>query len=138
VVRIRESRLQSFGEECSKSLSMSFGAILRRADEHLYEIVVQGIEELALEAPFKLRIVEIAWMEIEIISVHRNRFIFEVDDDLDAFSLSARREVQQRVLIEAELREDAVEAGSYRIHARIVNTQLQYVQQPCTVTTRPA
>ncbi len=101
MVRVLESRLQSFGEECSKSLPMSFGAILRGADEHLYEIVVQGIEELALEAPFELGIVEIARMEIEVISVHRNRFIFELDDDLHAFSLSARREVQQWVFVKA-------------------------------------
>jgi hypothetical protein len=99
---------------------MSLGAILRRADEHLDEVIVQGIEELALEAPFKLRVIEIARMEIEIIRMHGNGFIFELDDDLDAFALGARREIQQWVFVKAELREDAVEAGVYWIHERIV------------------
>ena len=80
---------------------MSFGAILRCADEHLDEIIVQGIEELALEAPFKLRVIEVAWMEIKIISVHGNRFISELDDDLDALTLLACGEVQQWVFVEA-------------------------------------
>ena len=99
---------------------MALGAILRSADEHLDEIIVQGIEELALEAPFKLRVVEIAWVQIKIVRVHRGGFIFELDDDPDTFALGARREVQQRVLVEAELREDAVEASIYWIHQAIV------------------
>jgi toxin YoeB len=99
---------------------MALGAVLRRADEHLHEIVVQGIEELTLEAPFKLRVIEVAWMKIEIISVHRNGFIFELDDDLDTLPLGARGEVQERVLIEPELSENAIEARSCWIHEKIV------------------
>jgi len=33
---------------------------LRGADEHFDEVVVQRIVELALEAPFELRVVEVA------------------------------------------------------------------------------
>jgi len=51
-------------------------------------------------------------VEIEIISVHWNRFIFELNNDLYAFVLDARGKVQQRMLVEAQLVEDAVETGS--------------------------
>ncbi len=92
---------------------MALGAILRRANEHLYEVIVQGIEELALKAPFKLRVIEVSWVEIEIVRVHGHRFILELDDDLNAFPLGARREVQQRMLVQAELGKDAVEARNF-------------------------
>ena len=42
---------------------------MRGADEHLYEVGVEGIVELALEAPFELRVVEVAGMEFEVVGV---------------------------------------------------------------------
>jgi hypothetical protein len=41
--------------------------------------------------------------------VHRDSFIFELNDDLDPLALGARREIQQGMLIEAKLSENAVE-----------------------------
>ena len=76
-----------------------------------HEIIVQRVVELALEAPFELRVVEVARVQVEIIRVHRDRGVFELDDDFHAFALGARGEVQQRMLVEAELGEDSVEAG---------------------------
>ena len=89
---------------------MALGAVLRRANEHLYEVIVQGVEELALKAPFKLRVIEVSWVEIEIVRMHGHGFILELDDDLNAFPLGARREVQQRMLVQAKLGKNAVEA----------------------------
>ena len=83
---------------------------MRGADEHFHEVVVQGVVELALEAPFELRVVEVAGVEIEIIGVHGDGFVFEFNDDLDSVSLRARGKVQQRMLVEAKLGEDSVEA----------------------------
>ena len=50
-------------------------------------------------------------MQIEIVSVHRNRFILELDDDLDPFALAPRREVQQRVFVQPQLRKHALQAN---------------------------
>src|SRR4029077_4382906 len=93
-----------------QAVPVPVGAILRRADKHFDEVIMQRIVELALEAPFKLRMVEVAGMEIEIISVHRHGSVSELDDHLHAFALGPRREIQQRMLVEAELRENTVEA----------------------------
>jgi hypothetical protein len=53
--------------------------------------------------------------------VYWDRRVFELDDDFHAFSFDARREVQQRMLVEAQLVEDSVETGgsSFR-HSGIV------------------
>ena len=83
---------------------------MRRADEHLDEIIVQRIEELALKAPFELRIVEIARMKLEVVGVNRDVFVLELDDDFNAFTLRARREIQQWMFVEAQLSEDPLEA----------------------------
>ena len=83
---------------------------MRRADEHLDEIIVQRIEELALKAPLELRIVEIARMKLEVVGVNRDVFVLELDDDFNAFTLRARREIQQWMFVEAQLSEDPLEA----------------------------
>ena len=109
--RVLEFPARSFREARSQSLPVAIGPILRRANKHLHEIVVQRIVELALEAPFELRVIEVAWMKIEIISVHRNGFIFELDDDFDTVVLGARGKIQERMIVEAQLRQDAFETG---------------------------
>jgi hypothetical protein len=62
---------------------------------------VERVVELALEAPFELRVIEVAGMEIEIVRMHRNRGIFELDDDFHAVALGPRRKVQEGMLVEA-------------------------------------
>ena len=94
-----------------QSLLPAIGAILRSADEHFDEVIVQGIVELALKAPFKLSIVEVAWVHIKIISVHRHGWIFELNDYFHAISLGARRKIQERMLVKAELSENAIQAS---------------------------
>jgi hypothetical protein len=75
---------------------------------------VQAVEELALEGPFKLGMVQIAGMKVEIVGMDRDVGILELDDDFDAFALRASGEVEKRMLVEAELGEHAVEAGLRR------------------------
>jgi len=79
------------------------GAVLRGADEHFHEVVVEGVKELALEAPFELRVVEVAGVKIEVVGMHRERWIFELDDDFDALPFGTGREVQQGMLVEKQL-----------------------------------
>ncbi|MGB9206173.1 MAG: hypothetical protein WCB94_19605, partial [Terriglobales bacterium] len=57
-------------------------AVLRCADEHLDQIIVQAIEELALEGPLELRVVEIAGMQFEAVGVDRRLGEAWADDDL--------------------------------------------------------
>ena len=77
---------------------------MRRADEHLHKIVVQGVVELALEAPLKLRVVEIAWVQIKIVGVHRNAFILELDNNLNPFIFRTCRKNQEWMLVQPKLR----------------------------------
>jgi len=83
---------------------------LRRADENFDEVIVQRVVELTLEAPFELGMVEVAGMEVEVIGMHPDRGVLELDDYFHAFAFGARREIQQRMLVEAQLGEDTVEA----------------------------
>src|SRR5579872_5639549 len=109
LARVRESPAQSFRGARSQSLPLAIGAILRRADEHLDKVIMQRVVELSLEGPFELRIVEVPRMKVEVIGMNRNALVLELDDDLDAIALGARRKVQQRMLIQPQLREHALE-----------------------------
>jgi hypothetical protein len=97
------------------------GTVLRCADEHFYEVVVQRVIELPLEAPFELRVVEVAGMKIEIVGVNGDRSVLELDDDFYTFAFGAGGKIQQGVFVETELSEDTVETreGGFG-HRRIV------------------
>ena len=72
---------------------------------------MQTIVKLALEAPFKLRMIQIAGMEFKVVSMHGNRGTLEGDDDFHALAFRARVEIEQRMLVKTELREDTIKAG---------------------------
>ena len=60
-------------------------------------------------------------MQIKVIRVHRHTLILELDDDLDAIALGARREVQEWMFVQTKLCGNAVETGICAIvHSRIV------------------
>jgi hypothetical protein len=111
----------SFDGERSQFVPAALGAILRGADKHFDEVVVQRIVELALEAPFELRMVEVAGMEIEVISVHGDGCVFESDYEFDPLAFCVSGEIQQWVFVETELGEDSIQArGSSFGHTGIV------------------
>jgi len=72
---------------------------LRRAGEHLDQVIVQAIIELALEAPLELRMFQVARMQIEIISVHGHGGIAKLNDDLHDFAVLTRGKLQQWMLV---------------------------------------
>ena len=74
---------------------------------------MQRVVKLALEAPLELRMIEVARMKIEIINMYGNGSVFELDDDLNTFTLGARGKVQQRMLVQAQLIEDTFEARTF-------------------------
>jgi hypothetical protein len=80
---------------------LTFVSVLRSAGEHFDQIVVQAVEELALEGPLKLRVVEVARMKFEIVGMNRNPRILEVDDYFDGVTFGAGAEVEQRVLVQS-------------------------------------
>src|SRR5579859_254728 len=104
-------RAQSPGGVPSQALLLAVRPILRRPNEHLHEVVVERVVKLALEAPLELRIVEVARMQIEIVGMDRDAFILELNDDFDPVILGTGREVQQRVLVQAKLREHALQTN---------------------------
>lgn len=71
---------------------------------------MQAIIELTLERPFELRMVKIAGMQLEVISVHRNRRIFELNDYFNSFAFGACAEIEQGMFIQAELIQNALQA----------------------------
>jgi hypothetical protein len=82
---------------------------------------MQAVKQLALKSPFKLRMVQVPRMKLEIVGMDGNVRILEFDDDLYAFALAAGGEVEQRVLVEAKLGEHAVEASVGRFwHSMIL------------------
>jgi hypothetical protein len=51
--------------------------------------------------------VEIAWVQVEIVGVYRNGCVFELDDDFNPIAFGASRKVQQRVLVKTQLIENS-------------------------------
>ena len=68
---------------------------------------MQTIVELTLQAPLELRVVKIPRMQVKVVSVHRDGWISKLDNQLHTIAPGASGEIQQRVLIKAELSEDA-------------------------------
>jgi len=105
----------------SQAFPLALYAILWRADEHFDQVVVQAIVELALKAPFKLRMVQVARVQIEVIGMYGDAWIPELDDQFNAIALGASVEIQQRVLVEAQLGPHAFDAQMGIIgHQKIV------------------
>jgi len=70
--------------------------------------------------------IEIPGMEIEIVRVHGKGGILELNYDFDAFAFGARGKVQERMLVEAKLSEDSIQASrSCFGHKGIVKQALQ-------------
>jgi hypothetical protein len=80
-----------------------FLAVLRRTYKHLDQVIVEAVEQLALEGPLELRVVEIARMQLEVVRVDRRIGETRTNDHLDRVALGAGVEFHQRVLVEAEL-----------------------------------
>ena len=50
---------------------------------------MEAVVKLSLEGPLELRVIKVPGMEFEIIRMHWNRGIFEIDQDFDAFAFGA-------------------------------------------------
>jgi len=118
--RVRGFRVQ-FSGAGSQTFPLALDAVLRRADEHFDQIVMQAVIELALEAPFKLGIVQVTRVKIEVIGVDRDGRILELDHQFYAVALRASGKIEQWMLVKSELREDAFDADLRTVvHKKIV------------------
>jgi len=64
-------------------------AMLRGADEHLDQIIVQAVEDLPLESPLKLRVLQIARMQFEVVRMDSRIAETRTNDYLHRFALFA-------------------------------------------------
>ena len=53
--------------------------------------------------------IKIPGMELKIIRMHGHRGILELDDDFHSFAFGLSGKIQQRMLVQPELSEDAVQ-----------------------------
>jgi len=78
-------------------------AVLRGADEHLDQVIVQAIEKLTLKGPLELGVFEIARVQVVVVGVNFGFDESRAENHLDAFSLHPRAERDQGMLVELEL-----------------------------------
>ena len=83
---------------------------------------MQTVVELTLKGPLELRMIEIAWMQVEVVRVHRDGGLSELNDDFYALALRLRAEIEQRMFIQAQLIQHALQSAVDRSlsHKRIV------------------
>jgi hypothetical protein len=91
-------------------LGLALVDILRRADEHFNQVIVQGVIELALEGPLELGMIEIPRMHFERVSVYRHRRVLELNYDFHALAFRTSGKREQRVLIMGQLAENTLQA----------------------------
>src|SRR5688572_5147283 len=85
--------------------------ILRRPDEHLHHVIVHAVVKLALKSPLELRMLQVARMHLEQISMQAEILLGAIDHDLDRAILLAAAQAEQRMLILGKLALDALESG---------------------------
>jgi hypothetical protein len=72
---------------------------------------MESVIKLALEAPFKLGVVEVARMQIEVIRMYGNSLVSELNHDFHSFTLGTSRKIKQRMFVQPQLSEDAIQAS---------------------------
>jgi len=78
-------------------------AVLRGANEHFHQVVMQAIKELALESPLELGVVDVAGMQLEIVGMDGRIGEARADDDFDRIAFGAGIKLDERVLVETKL-----------------------------------
>ena len=84
-------------------LLASFSLVLRVPGEHFDDVIVQAVVELALEGPGELRVFDVARVELELVGVHAERAVLEVNGKLDGLSLEPGAQLEQGVLVLGQL-----------------------------------
>ena len=80
-------------------LLAAFPLVLRVPGEHLDDVVVQAVVELALEGPGELRVFDVARVKLKLVSVHAKGALLEVNGKLDGLPFEPGTELKQGVLV---------------------------------------
>ena len=82
---------------------------------------MKTVVELALKAPFELRVIEVTGMNIEGVGVNWDGWIPEIDRDLHAISvIGVSTENYQWMFVQAKLGKNAIKASIIFSHGTIV------------------
>ena len=93
--------------------------ILRRADKHFDEIIVQAIVKLVLQMPRELGMIEVARMNRQNVGMDWHGQVLEIDQNFDNAVVFTSREGEQRMLVETQMLENPLK-GVGSGHAFIV------------------
>ena len=93
--RTRIARLPSL----QKCLLAAFSLVLRVPGEHLDDVVMEAVVELALEGPSELRVFDVARVKLKLVSVHAKGALLEVNGKLDGLASEPGTELEQRMLV---------------------------------------
>ncbi len=74
--------------------------ILRRANKHFNEIVVQAVVQLMLQMPAELRMIEVACVNRQHVGVYRHGRVLQIDQNLDRTVILTCRKSKQRMIVE--------------------------------------
>ena len=93
------------------------GSILRGADKHFDEIVVQAVVELVLQMPGELRMIEVAGMNRKHVGVNWDGRVFQIDQHFDHAVVFSRGKSEQRMIVEPQVIENFLQGvGLARVH----------------------
>ncbi len=75
---------------------------LRRMDEHLHQVIVHAVVEVALEGPGELRMLDVARVDRGVVGVQAQAAILQLDHQLDGAVVLARGEIEQGMIVAAQ------------------------------------
>ncbi len=102
----RDNRLASLASLGGGLRGAGDGAVLRGADKHFDEVVVQRVVDLALEVPGELGVIEVAGMDLKLVGMHGDGRVLQIDQDLYDAVRFPRRESQQGMIVEPQVGAD--------------------------------
>ena len=70
-------------------------------------------------------------MKFEVVGMHRDRRILEIDDDFHRFALGPRGEIEQRMLVEFQLRQHTFQPRSWLIGHLMILTGVVQMRSRC-------
>src|ERR1035437_8748663 len=89
------------------------GAILRGADKHFDEIVVQAVVQLVLKMPGKLGMIEVARVNRKHVGVNRDGRVFQIDQNFDSAVVLACGKGKQRMIVKLQVIEDFLQGVGF-------------------------
>ena len=100
---------------------MAVRPVLGRADKHFDDVIVQAVIKLPLESPLELEVIEVPGMKFEVVGMHRDWRIPELNDDFNGLALGPRRKIEQGMLVKFQLRQHTLKPRVWISHPMILS-----------------